>query len=125
MRVDTDVFRAVARGFLSTAREVTPAEVDLMVDAPQILALELGLRFLADYLRGDTYFKLGPADPPDLNRARALAQLTLFRTLRERADEARRFIGDLRAEFEGGRRDARPAGGGKKRRRPADGQGEA
>jgi hypothetical protein len=27
-----------------------------------------------------------------------MAQLTLFRRLREREDEARRFIGDLRAE---------------------------
>jgi hypothetical protein len=97
VRVDMDVYRAVARGFLSTAREVTPAEVGLMADAPQIIALELGLRFLLDYLRGDSYFKLGPADPPDLNRVRALAQLTLFRRLRERADEARRFIASSEA----------------------------
>jgi N-acetylhexosamine 1-kinase len=96
VRVDMDVFRAVARGFLSSAREVTPAEVDLMVEAPQIIALELGLRFLADYLRGDSYFKLGPADPPDLNRARAMVQLTLFRRLRESAGEARRFVEGLR-----------------------------
>ena len=99
VRVDMDVFRAVARGFLSTAREVTPAEVDLMADAPQIIALELGLRFLTDYLRGDSYFTLGPADPPDLNRVRAMAQLALFRRLRQSADESRRFIEDLRAEF--------------------------
>jgi hypothetical protein len=88
----------VARGFLSTAREITPAEVDLMVDAPQIIALELGLRFLTDYLRGDSYFKLGPADPPDLNKVRATAQLALFRRLRESADEARRFVEDLRGD---------------------------
>jgi len=99
VQVDMDVYRAVARGFLSTARRVTPAEVDLMADAPQIIALELGLRFLLDYLRGDSYFKLGPADPPDLNGARAMAQLSLFRRLRERADEARRSIADLHAEF--------------------------
>jgi N-acetylhexosamine 1-kinase len=98
VQVDMDVYRAVARGFLSTAREVTPAEVGLMADAPQIIALELGLRFLLDYLRGDSYFKLGPADPPDLNRARAMAQLTLFRRLREQADEARRFVEELYAE---------------------------
>jgi hypothetical protein len=96
--IDMDVFRAVARGFLSTATEVTPAEVALMVDAAEIIALELGLRFLTDYLRGDSYFKLGPADSPDLNRTRAMVQLTLFRRLRERADEARRFIDALRAE---------------------------
>ena len=99
VQVDGDVFRAVARGFLSTAREVTPAEVDLMVDAPQIIALELGLRFLTDYLRGDSYFKLGRAEPPDLNRVRAMAQLSLFRRLRERADEAGQFIEDLRGEL--------------------------
>ena len=98
VRVDMDVFRAVARGFLSTAHEVTPAEVELMADAPQIIALELGLRFLTDYLRGDSYFKLGPADPPDLNRARAMAQLTLFRRFRECADQARRFFEELQAE---------------------------
>ena len=101
VRVDMDVYRAVARGFLSTAREVTPAEVDLMADAPQIIALELGLRFLTDFLRGDSYFTLGPADPPDLNRARAMAQLTLFLRFRECRDETRRFIDDLRAESTG------------------------
>ena len=98
VQVDMDIYRAVARGFLSAAREVTPAEVDLMADAVQIIALELGLRFLTDYLRGDSYFKVGPADPPDLNRVRAMAQLSLFRRLRERADEARGFLDDLRAE---------------------------
>jgi hypothetical protein len=69
-----------------------------MAAAPQIIALELGLRFLVDYLRGDSYFKLGPADPIDLNRTRAMAQLTLFRRLRERAEEAGRFVADLFAE---------------------------
>jgi hypothetical protein len=101
VQVEMDVYRAVARGFLSAAREVTPAEVALMADAPQIIALELGLRFLADHLRGDSYFKLGPADPPDLNRVRAMAQLTLFRRLRERTEETRRFIEDLQREFLG------------------------
>jgi sugar phosphate permease len=99
VRVDLDVYRAVARGFLSTAREVTPSEVDLMADAPQIIALELGLRFLTDYVRGDSYFKLGPADPPDLNRARATAQLTLFLRFRECRKEMSRVNEDLRAEF--------------------------
>jgi hypothetical protein len=98
VRVDEDVFRAVARGFLSTAREVTPVEVALMVEAAQIIALELGMRFLTDYLRGDSYFKLGPADPPDLNRTRGMVQLTLFRRFRERADDLKRFIDDVRAE---------------------------
>jgi hypothetical protein len=48
----------------------------------EIIALELGIRFLTDYLRGDTYFRLGPLDPPDLNKVRGLSQLTLFERLR-------------------------------------------
>jgi hypothetical protein len=92
VQVDCEVYRAVARGFLETAREVTPAEVALMPQAVEIIALELGVRFLADYIRGDSYFKLGPADPPDLNRTRALVQLTLFERLRERRDEMRRTV---------------------------------
>jgi hypothetical protein len=99
VRVDMDIFRAVARGFLRSARGLLPREVELMVDAIQIIALELGIRFLADHLRGDSYFKLGPADPPDLNKTRAMVQLTLFERLREKADEARRCVELLRQEF--------------------------
>ena len=95
VRADLDVYRAIARGFLGTAREVTPAEVALMPEAVRIIALELGVRFLADYLRGDTYFKLSPADPPDLNKRRALVQLSLFERLRESEAEVKSLIAGL------------------------------
>ena len=98
VRVDLDIFRAVARGFLGSARSATAHEISRMVDAVQIIALELGVRFLADHLRGDSYFRLGPADPPDLNKTRAMVQLTLFQRLRECADEAGKFIEELTAE---------------------------
>src|SRR5262249_16278870 len=49
VQVDMDIYRAVARGFLGTAKEVTEQEVALMVEAVQALALELGVRFLMDY----------------------------------------------------------------------------
>jgi hypothetical protein len=54
---------------------------------------------LTDYLRGDSYFKLGPADPPELNMIRGLAQLTLAQRLRARADEARALVQRLRGEL--------------------------
>jgi len=98
VKVDMDMYRAVARGFLRSARGITPREVELMVDAVEIIALELGVRFLSDYLRGDSYFKLGRADPPDLNRTRALVQLTLFEMLRARAAEIRHCIRSLKSE---------------------------
>jgi len=92
VQVDTEIFEALAQGFLSTAQKVTRAEVNLMVDAVQILALELGVRFLADYLRGDSYFGLGPTDLPNLNKRRAMVQLTLFERLQEKAPELRETV---------------------------------
>jgi len=92
IQVDMSIYGALAKGFLGAAREVTPAEVALMPEAVEILALELGVRFLSDWLRGDSYFRLSAADPPDLNRVRAIAQLTLFERLKARRDEARALI---------------------------------
>lgn len=101
VNVNEEVYEAVARGFLSTAREVQEAEVALMTDAIQIITLELGLRFLTDYLRGDNYFGLLDNDPRDLNKVRAIAQLTLFRRLCERDEWSRELIQRLRSEAKG------------------------
>ncbi len=92
VRVDMEIYEALARGFLTTARKITPEEVSLMVEAVEVISLELGIRFLTDHLRGDTYFKLSPADPRDLNRVRGLVQLKLFERLREKSDAARQCI---------------------------------
>ncbi len=81
VHVNLEIYEAVTRGFLQTTREVTVAEVELMDEAVSTIALELGLRFLTDYLRGDAYFSLGPDDPPDLNRVRAMVQLRLHQEL--------------------------------------------
>jgi hypothetical protein len=94
--VDTDVYKAVAKGFLTAASEITDQEVSFMVSAVQIIALELGLRFLTDYLKGDTYFQLGDSDAPDLNKTRAMVQLTLYRRLVEFGPEAEAHIRSLR-----------------------------
>ena len=93
-----ELFEFAARGFLGSARHVTDCEVSLMVDAVQIMSLELGVRFLADYLRGDNYFRLGPSDPPDLNKTRALVQFRLFESVRSRTGQLERIIADCRRD---------------------------
>ncbi|MDQ2985613.1 MAG: aminoglycoside phosphotransferase family protein [Armatimonadota bacterium] len=90
--VSSEAYAAVLDGFLSTASSPTPFEVELMPRAVQAIALELGVRFLADYLRGDTYFSLGPNDPHDLNKRRAMVQLTLFERLLSHEPEARQLL---------------------------------
>jgi hypothetical protein len=93
--VDMEIYEALVRGFLSTARRITRDEVALMADAVEIISLELGVRFLADYLRGDSYFKLSPTDPPDLNKLRAMVQLRLFQRLLDNAARTRQCISQL------------------------------
>jgi hypothetical protein len=90
--VDMEIYEALARGFLTTARKITPAEVAFMTEAVEIIALELGVRFLADYLRGDSYFRLGLTDPPDLNKYRAMVQLRLHQKLQDQAATAKDCI---------------------------------
>ena len=82
---DLDIFRAVTQGFLSSARNIASQEIGFMADAPQIMALELGVRFLTDYLRGDSYFKPTPEDPTNLNKIRAIVQFRLFEKMRGKA----------------------------------------
>jgi hypothetical protein len=95
IKIDLDIFKALAKGFIETSTPLPRHEVELMVDAARIMALELGVRFLTDYVRGDTYFRLGAGDPADLNRIRAAVQFSLFQALGRRSDEARSYIADL------------------------------
>lgn len=95
--VDWDVYAAVARGFLQNSHEVTEEEISLMPFAVEAITLELGLRFLTDYLRGDTYFQLGPDDPQDMNKVRAMAQIHLYRQLLLNRDKAEKAIADAMA----------------------------
>ncbi len=90
--VNLPVFEALARGYLSATKLVTRVEVELMVDAVRIIALELGVRFMTDFLRGDTYFTPGPTDPPEINKIRAVAQITLFERVTELAPRLKAII---------------------------------
>jgi len=73
------VFAALLRGYLAAADFLTPAEKNLLPVSGQLIAFELGLRFLTDFLSGDTYFKVR-RDGENLDRCRA--QFKLFESIR-------------------------------------------
>jgi Ser/Thr protein kinase RdoA (MazF antagonist) len=53
------MFEALARGYLETAAEfLTKAERQLLVLSGKLITFEIGIRFLTDYLEGDSYFKV-------------------------------------------------------------------
>ncbi len=58
VRLDLDVFAAVTEGYLREAGLfLTQEEIELLPASVKVITFELGLRFLTDYLLGDTYFK--------------------------------------------------------------------
>ena len=67
---DLDKFEAFTKGFLSeTGKHLTPKEIELLPLSALILTYECGIRFLADHINGDTYFKIH-RENHNLDRAR-------------------------------------------------------
>lgn len=53
-----DYFEAYVKGFLSSLSSITEIEKDHLVTGAILMTYECGIRFLTDYLNGDTYFKI-------------------------------------------------------------------
>ena len=73
-----DLFEALVAGYLEGARFLTREECALMTLAGRISTLEVGMRFLTDYLAGDTYFKTAY---PGHNLVRARNQFRMVESL--------------------------------------------
>ena len=57
--LDISMFTALARGFArETSRFLTPIEKDYLAFAGKLITFEQFIRFLADHLRGDVYYKI-------------------------------------------------------------------
>jgi Ser/Thr protein kinase RdoA (MazF antagonist) len=73
------LFEALAKGYLREAGGfLTKNEITLLPLSVKVIAYELGIRFLADYLRGDTYFKVRY---PSHNLHRARVQFRLLESI--------------------------------------------
>jgi Ser/Thr protein kinase RdoA (MazF antagonist) len=82
--IDLELFEAIAEGYFSEAGAfLTKNEIAMLPVSVQVIAFELGLRFLADYLRGDPYFKI---KYPTHNLHRARVQFRLLESI-EKAQE--------------------------------------
>ncbi len=91
VRMRMDVFEAVARGFLSEARFLMHAEREELVFSCRLITLMLGMRFLTDYLSGDTYFKV-KRDNHNLDRCRA--QFAMVESMEAQADRMEQIVAE-------------------------------
>ncbi|MDR0510829.1 MAG: aminoglycoside phosphotransferase family protein [Rikenellaceae bacterium] len=80
--LDMDVYNAYAEGYLETARAfLTPVEIELLPFGARLLTYMQTVRFFADYLNGDVYYK---THHPAHNLQRTKAQLRLLEDMEEK-----------------------------------------
>ena len=86
-------FEVFAKGYLSTANKfLTPAEKDSLVTGAYLMTLECGVRFLADYLNGDVYFKIH-RENHNLDRCRT--QFKLVADMEAKEAELRAIVNSI------------------------------
>ena len=87
---DMTLFEAYFNGFMEGCRgSLTDKEVEALPMGAKIMTFECGMRFLTDYLQGDTYFKI---HYPEQNLDRARTQLKLVKDMEEKWDIMARIV---------------------------------
>jgi len=93
IRFDLELFTALAEGYLAgTGGFLTSEELHALPLAGPTLTLENAVRFLADHLAGDGYFRIHHAGQ-NLDRARA--QFRLAEQMLDALDTTRRIVANL------------------------------
>lgn len=88
--LDLDYFKAYAEGFLSEAGQaLNQCEIDNLAFASKMMTFECGMRFLTDYLNGDTYFSTAY---PEHNLVRARNQFKLVADMEAKKDKMEEII---------------------------------
>ncbi len=96
--MDLHLFEVYTRGFLEAATALTQVEVEQLPLGALTMTLEVGIRFLKDYLDGDLYFKTAY---PEHNLVRARTQLKLVADMQGKWDEMNRIVARVAAEVRG------------------------
>lgn len=87
---DTDLCEAIVRGYMTFARSfLSPEDIHYQFDSIRLITYELGVRFFADFIAGNVYFKVTD-ETQNLNRA--MVQLKLCESVETRESAIRRVL---------------------------------
>ncbi len=90
---DINLFRAYAEGFCPPLKNVfTEREKELLPFSAYLMTMECGMRFLGDFLNGDTYFS---TKYPEHNLVRCRTQFKLASEMQEKMSEMKKIIEDI------------------------------
>ena len=87
---DLSLFECYARGFLEGCdNSLTETEIEMLPMGAKTMTFECGMRFLTDYLQGDTYFKIH-REGHNLDRCRT--QFKLVKDMEDKWDEMNQIV---------------------------------
>lgn len=87
------MYEALVRGYLASAGEfLTKPEKQLLALSGKLITFEIGIRFLTDYLNGDTYFKVH-RQGHNLDRCRM--QFALVASIEKQEERMHRLVDEL------------------------------
>ena len=85
-----EIFKAFTKGYLEGAKSfLLPIEIENLPYAAALFPYMQCVRFLADYINGDTYYKI---QYPEHNLVRTKAQFKLLQSVEEHTPEMKKFI---------------------------------
>jgi Ser/Thr protein kinase RdoA (MazF antagonist) len=88
-----EIFKAFSKGYIESARVfLTPIEKDMLPFAACLFPYMQCVRFFADYINGDTYYKI---KYPDHNLVRTRNQVALFHAAYAKVPQMKAFIDQL------------------------------
>ena len=91
---DLALYELYTRGFIEgCGGALTDAEMDQLSTGARMMTFECGMRFLADYLEGDHYFKIH-REGHNLDRART--QFKLVKDMEEKLAEMKAIVNKYR-----------------------------
>lgn len=90
VNMDISLFEEYVKGYLEVLGDsITKREAELLPMSAKLMTLECGIRFLSDYLDGDTYFKIH-REHHNLDRART--QLKLVYDMEQKMEEMQKIV---------------------------------
>ena len=92
MKLDLNMFRAFTRGFLEAAPTLTDVEVENLTLGAFTITMEIGIRFLKDYIDGDLYFRTAY---PEHNLVRARTQFALAADMKTKWNDMEQIIREV------------------------------
>jgi Phosphotransferase enzyme family len=93
VKMQMPMFKKVAQGYWSSAGHfLTKTEKSHIAFSGKLITFEIGLRFLTDYLSGDTYFRI---HRPTHNLDRCRTQFKLVESIERQEDAMQKFVDKL------------------------------